>query len=311
MDIELRLRECKQRRLPLVSIMTLNFLEKTWSIRPSPDYATPLAWSGGLDAQFSRSGKFEVKDNGVLWIWDDWSGSRRNILIIRDAPTIEDDSSKTSGTVRIYDPPDRSYKDLEFPWARPGLVAAHTCGPDVTQKLIGTLKTVVADYNALGRKDAAEQWVMAFWWNIDVLRDDLFKITPKDCGCGGPCQGSVQVFGKCFRAGIVNYVLYGVIEGLTSTVIGDPLHTLYWFGKQVANTATGNLRAVGESTYVGYLESKFVNAGVAFVGDGVAGFQKEIMSIPGLPCGPCKSPLPRVAWKYTWAPNFLDKPSRF
>lgn len=59
-----------------------------------------------------RSGKFEFKDWGVMWMWD----QSRNIAIVHDSPKNANDSTKTKGTARLYDPVDQSLKDAHSQW---------------------------------------------------------------------------------------------------------------------------------------------------------------------------------------------------
>lgn len=319
MDITLQLDKCSARRFSRNCILSLNFVEKTWSARGVLEPGIPGAWPEDLNSQFSKYGDFEVKDNGVIWIWDTRSRirgmpQRLNTLILRDAPTGESDTVNISGTVRVFDPPNAGYKDLVFPWVRTGVVVPHCCGPDVTNQLIGVLKTVVADYDKLGKVDTGLQWVGMGFWNIDALRERVALITPANCGCpkGTDCEGSVTVFGKCFRAGIVNYTLYGVIEGLIKgRVTGSTLHALYWAGKVIGNIATLNPDAVADAPHIGYLESKMVNAGLAFTRGGGAAMKTEFLSIPSLACAPSYMPPKPFGWRYTWAPNFMDQPSRY
>jgi hypothetical protein len=321
MDLLLQLDQCKTKPFKLNVIMSLDFSGKSWSVRSAAP-GTADVWPAG--SRFSRWGSFEVKDNGVIWIWDDDSTygyqavsgrnrritKRRNILIIRDAPLNEQDASHSSGTVRIYDAEDSSFKDHVFPWKITAPVKIGCCGPDVTTRLVGVLKTAMEDYKRLGKGETVANVLGQGWWDISVLRDDLYKIMPNNCGCpaGDPCAGTVQVFGRCFRAGIVNYTLYGVIEELVSTKVGAALHATYWVGKNLLNFATGN---ISDPLYVGFLESKMVNAGIAFARGGVDAMRTEFFSIPAIPCAMCDSPPKNYVWRYTWAPYLFDRPSRY
>lgn len=59
-----------------------------------------------------RSGKFEVKEWGVLWMWD----KARNIVIVREAPKGPNDTNTLSGSARMYDPIDAGLKDAIASW---------------------------------------------------------------------------------------------------------------------------------------------------------------------------------------------------
>ncbi|MGD9629908.1 MAG: hypothetical protein AB7V18_11745 [Pyrinomonadaceae bacterium] len=60
----------------------------------------------------SRSGGFEAKDWGVMWMMD----KSRNIAIVHDSPKSGTDTSATHGTARLYDPVDSSLKDAHALW---------------------------------------------------------------------------------------------------------------------------------------------------------------------------------------------------
>lgn len=59
-----------------------------------------------------RSGKFEVKEWGVMWLWD----KARNIAIVHDSPKSGLDTNSLSGTARLYDPIDGGLKDAIAKW---------------------------------------------------------------------------------------------------------------------------------------------------------------------------------------------------
>jgi hypothetical protein len=91
----------------------LDFSAKTWRCAADTD------WRGGWPAalNFSTDGTFEIRDNGVIWFWDQKPGQqRRNTIIVRDAPTGELDAAHPRGTARFYDPPTAESKDVVFPW---------------------------------------------------------------------------------------------------------------------------------------------------------------------------------------------------
>lgn len=60
----------------------------------------------------SRSGKFEVKDWGVMWMWD----KDRNFAILHKPPMSANDSGTMNGTARLYDPVDGTLKDSWIDW---------------------------------------------------------------------------------------------------------------------------------------------------------------------------------------------------
>jgi hypothetical protein len=87
--------------------VSLDFNAHMWSI--SDDKTG--AWKHVAAA---RSGKFDVKDWGVIWMWD----KSRNIVIIHDSPKSGNDASSTTGTARLYDPVDGNLKDAIAKWTQ-------------------------------------------------------------------------------------------------------------------------------------------------------------------------------------------------
>jgi hypothetical protein len=93
--------------------------ENRWTLQEKLEKGD--GWSC-LNFSDGSQGTFEVRDNGVIWIWDqDSTGKQRNTLIIWDAPKQEGDVSKTEGFGRIYDPSDAAFKDARIAWKTPGL----------------------------------------------------------------------------------------------------------------------------------------------------------------------------------------------
>lgn len=60
----------------------------------------------------ARSGKFEFKDWGVIWMWD----KARNIAIMWDAPKTALDLHALKGSARLFDPINADYKDAIAKW---------------------------------------------------------------------------------------------------------------------------------------------------------------------------------------------------
>jgi len=60
----------------------------------------------------ARLGKFEIKDWGVMWMWD----KSRNIAILYDTPKTGMDMSAAAGQARLYDPINESFKDSIISW---------------------------------------------------------------------------------------------------------------------------------------------------------------------------------------------------
>jgi len=89
--------------------VTLDFTTHRWTVD------NWRGWPAALN--FAPNGTFEVRDNGVIWIWEQKAGeTKRNTLILRDAPTSGSDTAHISGTTVIFDPPKREYKGVEFRW---------------------------------------------------------------------------------------------------------------------------------------------------------------------------------------------------
>jgi len=113
--------------------LKLDFGAKQWSV-PAPaervGKADALAMLPNDDRSgkiwssigFSRQGIFELRDNGVIWIWDQEPGKgKRNTLIIWDAPANETDTTRSSGNAIGFEPRDLSLKGVLFPWKSPYL----------------------------------------------------------------------------------------------------------------------------------------------------------------------------------------------
>jgi hypothetical protein len=84
-----------------------------------------LEGNGWSRVSFSNpsQGTFEIKDNGVIWLWDQEPGKStpRNTVIILQAPQDDGDYKKTEGQARIYDPKDSALKNATIRWKAPGL----------------------------------------------------------------------------------------------------------------------------------------------------------------------------------------------
>lgn len=102
-------------------------LSLTWANQPEPS-DTPnvnkwLIWnnSQGFDTwlmSWQGLGLFDVKNWGVIWLWDEDSSSlAHNNLILWDAPTDRWDCKHLTGGGRIYDPRNPQGKYLTVKWA--------------------------------------------------------------------------------------------------------------------------------------------------------------------------------------------------
>lgn len=104
------------------------------------------------------------------------------------------------------------------------------CGPDVTLQVLKTLDEVKRlyanasesnqDYNCsmkgLGAFDISRLISYKRWSN---WRNSNGKICAQK---GTPCEYTVQFFGRCYHAAVVNYVLWGVIDELCDLIL--PYH---------------------------------------------------------------------------------------
>jgi len=59
-----------------------------------------------------KIGKFEFKDWGVIWMFD----QKRNIAIVHNSPRNQTDMSILGGTARLYEPVDETLKDAHALW---------------------------------------------------------------------------------------------------------------------------------------------------------------------------------------------------
>ncbi len=87
--------------------LRLDWQQKTWSLLEDPT----LVWPSICKA---TTGKFEFKDWGVLWIWD----NLRHLFILWDAPNDELDIFTPAASGAIFDPVDSAnFKDGKINWS--------------------------------------------------------------------------------------------------------------------------------------------------------------------------------------------------
>ncbi len=96
--------DSQQKALGITSV-TFDWKAHMWAV--SSDKAN--AWKRVAAV---RSGKFEVKEWGVMWLWD----KARNIAILHDSPKTSTDIHTLKGTARLYDPVDPLLKDTHAKW---------------------------------------------------------------------------------------------------------------------------------------------------------------------------------------------------
>lgn len=85
--------------------LALDFRSHMWSVAEDKAGAWKRVSSGKL-------GKFEVKEWGVMWLWD----KARNIAILYDTPKSGTDLTAVSGQARLYAPVDDGLKDSIINW---------------------------------------------------------------------------------------------------------------------------------------------------------------------------------------------------
>lgn len=88
--------------------LQLDWQQKTWSLVDDPS----LVWHGIWK---ETTGKFDFKDWGVLWIWDNLK--EKNLFIVRDAPKDESDISAPASSGAIFDPIEAAFKDGRINWS--------------------------------------------------------------------------------------------------------------------------------------------------------------------------------------------------
>jgi len=101
------------------------------------------------------------------------------------------------------------------------------CGMDVTRRLRRAIDGIETAFYDLVWHDKAkvgkicDSMISPNGWDIGILSGGGLKLGAdvfSSQGCGtGTCQGSVQVDGVCYRAGEVNYILWGVVNRLCYT----------------------------------------------------------------------------------------------
>jgi len=122
------------------------------------------AWKRVTDA---KSGKFEFKDWGVLWMWD----KVRNIAIVWDTPKSVHDFSSIKGMARLYKPVDTTLEDTIMNWS---------LDPGKTGKAIAILNSPLP----FSRTAYLQRlnWLMPAPYgsmNYKILADNLSKDDPK------------------------------------------------------------------------------------------------------------------------------------
>src|SRR5215470_5318837 len=80
--------------------VALDWQQMSWTVDNDPQQIWPKIC-------FSKQGPFDFKDWGVIWIWDQ---QKHNTVIIRDSPREEADRRHGTGTARLFDPKDTTYK---------------------------------------------------------------------------------------------------------------------------------------------------------------------------------------------------------
>ena len=198
------------------------------------------------------------------------------------------------GMVKKADLPPQDPTDIPLPptiYGHDDIIGC--CGPDITEQLIGVLKTVVADYDALPWYKKAVQAVGFGFWDVEPLRDRLGQIMPANCGLPkqSNCAGTVMLFDRCFEAGVVNYTIYGVIEALcVGNAVGAVAHGAYWLVKEV--TGKSSVRSLAAENFM-------VSVGREFARGGGAGMKEQVQKVKGNPCGKCPLPAKPFHWNYT------------
>lgn len=95
----------------------LDFADQEWSI-PNPS---------GLWAEivYSTTGKFEMRNNGVIWFWDGFAPpKRKNTIIIRNPPKSPGDMRHRSGNGQVFAPKNKSVGRRVLSWKTIGPVTA-------------------------------------------------------------------------------------------------------------------------------------------------------------------------------------------
>ena|GEM_PF-3049916 len=131
------------------------------------------------------------------------------------------------------------------------------CGPDITRKLEVTIDHVISEFNMWKwwqKESACLHLNHPGGWDIVPLWEEKYDGIPgsgrwrrggggydewvptyfKNYCCPSPsCYGSVEVYGKCYKASSVNYVLYGLGSRLCYEYFDDPLYGSYSEDKMV------------------------------------------------------------------------------
>jgi hypothetical protein len=90
--------------------MRIDFSQQMWFIEEDKEQA----WRS---VGYSTKRPFELRDNDVMWIWDqDSVGKKRNSVIVYNPPRDESDSKHLADQARIFDPKDSTFKEGWIRW---------------------------------------------------------------------------------------------------------------------------------------------------------------------------------------------------
>jgi hypothetical protein len=157
----------------------------------------------------ARSGRFEQKSWGVVWVWSEEAlGQKRNPLILWDAPRGEIDSTRASGRGRLFDPLNPAFKDGDVQWAIRGPAVLSDRRKRVLELIDKVLNCTYMDENyeriAPGLRKNSPGVIAAEEWSYEAD-----GVTPKKNGDGSIVKKR-------------NYTTCGSLPGYVSKMLGAP-----------------------------------------------------------------------------------------
>jgi hypothetical protein len=120
--------------------LQLDWPSKSWSLVRDEH----LVW---LRVCGSRRGTFEPRENGVFWLWNEASSSRKNTLIVWGAPTSPSDLRRVQGGGCMNDPRDPIFKSGRLEWTT-GHIKSKSNLPPIRQAILQVLARALPAFPA-------------------------------------------------------------------------------------------------------------------------------------------------------------------
>ncbi|HKQ31493.1 MAG TPA: DUF4157 domain-containing protein [Burkholderiales bacterium] len=218
---------------------------------PDPGVTPPAEFFGGLHWEFSGDGSFTGGDTDGLGQWVKPTKAGKAEFTLR---TVAQNCLMAKIEIGVIEPivvtdPKKKEEEKEKEKAKEKKKDEPTCGPDIGKQLADVLSEVRSTFAgwSAGDKRKACLEIITFpaalvAWDIHELylpETGWLRSAPYFPSCGTPgsndpkhiedktlCSNSVEVDGKCFLAGTVNYALFGQMFRLCADA-GQPLDMMH------------------------------------------------------------------------------------